>query len=157
VHDSIGAWVSAELPPERLATTLDARRWLGRVWYGLAGALGIAVMWLILRRLRWTPRIGNSRKSPGQASDVAFYRRWLTLVSGECGLVPLPSQTPLEFAEDIGRAFQANASTARWSQVPGAVVRFFYRVRYGGRPLTALEQHAIDEQMDGVESTLRRK
>jgi transglutaminase-like putative cysteine protease len=163
LHDTVVSFVEAEFTPESFNSVLDWAKWkLVPRWSWLVYASGalllIPAVWLVRRFRR---RSLNRRDKPGPALDsqpeVSFYARWLAIVARKYRLMPLPSQTPLEFAGVVRHAFRRAVSTAGLAPLPDAVVRLYYRARYGGRPLTAPEQENMDRQLSQVESALSKE
>jgi transglutaminase-like putative cysteine protease len=111
-------------------------------------AIGIAlgVRWTI-RRLR---PVLKSAIDPA----TAFYPRLVAAVGRAFGLIPLPGQTPREFALAAGERLRFNEMTRDFAEVPSETAILYYRVRFGEQPLEPSERSAIDARLDRLELAL---
>jgi hypothetical protein len=72
------------------------------------------------------------------------------------GLRRPPSETPREFARRAADVLSARAAgDGDVAGLPAAVVDAFYRVRYGGRELSAREVGTLEARLDVLEASLR--
>ncbi|HKI35906.1 MAG TPA: transglutaminaseTgpA domain-containing protein [Gemmataceae bacterium] len=93
------------------------------------------------------------RRRPARArhvSRVPFYARLLDVLARRHGLRPLPAQTAREFAAEAGRILREQPATAGLAELPARLAELFYRVAYGGRPLTDDEAHAVQRELDAL-------
>src|SRR5262249_47456585 len=105
-----------------------------------------------LRRFR--KRMGHDTHSL-LAPEVGFYHRWQAVVAQHFPLRPQRAQTPRGVA-GAGVQNRARRPAARpLREVSRQVVRLYYRVRYGQRPLHGEECTAIERQVDELDATLR--
>src|SRR5579883_942693 len=121
---------------------------------GLAAlSIGAAVgAWLLFRRLRHR-RLTTAIH--GNGPDAAFYPRLVRILARYVSLRPQLGQTPREYGEaarDVLHARPAFAALADW---PIRVVHFFYRSRYGGRPLREEERRTLDSEFERFAEALR--
>jgi hypothetical protein len=151
----MGDLATAALSEERLEgttswfrqTLLQSRWWVA----GAFTAVGVIASWLIFRRARRRLRAGRNLGSGASTSaEMILYERWLGLASRRFGLVPASSQTPLEFAEVVGKALEERPYMSRWADLPRSLVRLFYRARYGGQPLSPAEHDALQNRLNDV-------
>lgn len=125
---------------------------LGTVFLGgslTLGALGAVGFWL--GRRYWTRRRGAAGL---RGSEVIFYSRLQSILSCRCQLRPEPAQTPREFGESARRLLRSMAAAAPLADVPARVASLFYRVRFGHQPLSATEQHDLDQQLQRLDTAL---
>jgi transglutaminase-like putative cysteine protease len=138
---SLGRWIET-LPS---AGTSSATAWL---WL-LGGPLVLTGFWWWRRRSR-----GLAAHAGSRTPQVEFYERWLALVSHHCKLQPSPSQTPREFAETVRQAFQAHPSGAILDSLAQKVIRLYYQVRFGARPLQPAEGSELDRELQELDAAL---
>jgi transglutaminase-like putative cysteine protease len=123
------------------------RKFGGLLLAGLTGLLAL----VLLRRL-----VRRRRAAAGCAAGVeAFYGRLLALLAQHAALRPRFGQTPREFGE---RARQLLQTRPRWSvlaDLPSCVIEQFYRVRFGGQPLSAPESQAMVAELERMAEVLR--
>jgi hypothetical protein len=134
---------------ERLQRGVDQLVPAGRPW--LAAGLGLAAAlagggFVFRRRRRRTPE--------APVSPVPFYRRLLAILARRRRLRPLPVQTPREFGAAAGQVLAAAATTRPLAALPVQVADLLYRVRYGGRPLSADEGCALERRLDELDAAL---
>jgi hypothetical protein len=116
---------------------------------------------LAYRLLRWLARQlgwGGRRLDDSDAdlgSSVVLYRR-LMLLLASAGLRRPPAETPREFARRAAEALLATGlESTTASEVPGAVVEGFYRVRFGRQALPEAEVRRLDSALELLEVALR--
>jgi hypothetical protein len=110
--------------------------------------VALAGVGLVAVRRAWGRR---RRRAPGRrGARVPFYGRLLDVLAKAHGLRPLPAQTPREFADQAGRLLREKDATAAVADVPARVAELFYRVAYGGRPLTDDEARAVERGLDAL-------
>jgi hypothetical protein len=145
-----------EYDPSRQETEvlMPLREYLDQVWAyhpaapagGLALGIGLATAGLgavyLLRRRRRPP--------VRRVVRVGFYSRLLEVLARVHGLLPRPAQTPREFASEAGRVLLGKGIEARVADVPARVAELFYRVAFGGRPLSDDEAREIDGRLDAL-------
>ncbi|HWG42533.1 MAG TPA: transglutaminase domain-containing protein [Gemmataceae bacterium] len=102
---------------------------------------------------RWNHR--RRAAGPRPSNTVAFYGRLLTLLARHAALRPRHGQTPHEFGEAARQFLQTRPVLSSLSDVPIRVVELFYRVRFGGRPLSEPESRTLDAEMDRLTEALR--
>ena len=110
--------------------------WLPRYWNRLPWltvpppAIGLLI-WLF-RRGQVRRRQQADLSSVGEAN---LYAHLLAVFAKHCRLIPRASETPQEFGTAAESMLRNHPALAALAAVPLQVVRVFYRVRYGGRPL----------------------
>jgi transglutaminase-like putative cysteine protease len=92
---------------------------------------------------------GRRRRPARRGARVPFYARLLDVLAKVHGLRPLPAQTPREFAAAAGRALRERGRDVV-ADVPARVAELFYRVAYGGRPLTEDESRDVARGLDAL-------
>lgn len=127
--------------------------WFGGRGGGLSGALGYVASPLALMPaslllagvgLLWLRRRGLARRSPKRSAEAAaravveFYVRMTAALSAR-GLTRRADQTPLEFAEAVGKPEVL------------AVTRAYNRVRYGAHDLTRAEAEEVERHLRRIE------
>lgn len=115
-----------------------------------AGCLPLA----IILAWQWRGRRQPSATTPLHHAEAAFYLRLLAIAARRCRLRPLPTQTPLEFAEALTRSLPQHAESSAWSEFPRAVVELYYRVRYAHQPLLEAERLEIDQRLTAFDGIL---
>jgi transglutaminase-like putative cysteine protease len=100
-----------------------------------------ASRWLRRRLRRW----GLWRAGP--FPGTGFYQRLLTVL-GRHGLRPAASQTPREFADTVALSLTGRNDGAMLADVVRRAADLFYRVRFGGRPLSGDETRDVDTQIE---------
>jgi hypothetical protein len=118
-------------------------------WFAGVGAFALlgTVAYFLARRRR--------RRARPAATIQPVYARLLRLLARK-RLVPKSGQTPREFAAAAGSALRLNAATASQADAPVAVVNEYYRVHFGGQPLSADEAAALDRRLKDLATVLRR-
>ncbi len=105
--------------------------------------------WLFLRRLRSPLRASRIR------GDAAFYTRLVRILTRYTSLRPTREQTPREYGAAAQRFLQARPTMAALANVPIHIVELFYRVRFGGRPLSEGEHQQVHAEIDRFVEKLR--
>jgi hypothetical protein len=123
---------------------------LRRFGVPLLAGLGALFGLLVLRRLRRRRRAAGARP----ADVEAFYARLLALLARHAALRPRFGQTPREFGETVRQFFASRPAWAAVADLPTGVIELFYRVRFGGRPLTEPESQTIGASLDRLAETL---
>lgn len=132
-----------------------------RNWFswrgGLAGmAISLALVGLylliraVVRRLfRW---LGRRRQKVGPASEAAieFYRRFEQLAA-QRGLHRRAPQTAHEFAEEVAGHLAAGERGPQIAELPPRLANHFYRVRFGGQTLDALQLELVEQALSTLE------
>lgn len=143
----------------------EARAWIGGDWFSWKGGLAAAGLAALVASLVWTvrtlyrrwPRRRAIRKARRRHADerIEFYMRLENLLRRR-GVVRLPGQTPLEFAQQAAAELIGFGAPRPVTTIPRRVVEEYYRVRYGGRALDRAEQQALEQQLGELEATLKR-
>jgi hypothetical protein len=110
---------------------------------GLASVLAVVGAGAAYRRRKRRAAAARGR------ARVPFYARLLDVLARVHGLGPRAAQTPREFAAEAGHALRAR-DRAAVADVPARVAELFYRVAYGGRPLTDDEAREIERRLDAL-------
>ena len=99
---------------------------------------------LVLRRL-----VPRRRKAGARLAEVeAFYARLLALLARHLAVRPQVTQTPREFGARVRQLLQSRPNGAALADLPGQVIELFYRVRFGGQPLSPPESRSMNEALD---------
>lgn len=118
-------------------------------------ALGLMI-WLISRARFWSRTgiwdlgLGASRQ---REKKVEFYQRFLQLLK-QLGMDRQPSQTPLEFAEQVTSSLPA-LSKAELIEMPSRISRMFYRVRFGEEELSEDEAASLEVLLSRLENVVK--
>lgn len=91
-----------------------------------------------------------------QRIRIEFYERFLKILARH-GLKRRQSQTPLEFASESDAALKGLLHSTEMSGVSTELAMKFYRVRFGGTPLTSSELSSIDLLLDQLSDSLKRR
>jgi hypothetical protein len=135
----------------------------------LSGLLGSSAFWLswrpwvillplafisyrVTRRVRRFTR--RRTAAPGRRPIIAFQARLLLLLERHCRLRPQPSQTAWEFA--TAAEPRLTSIVGDLGVLPRQITDVFYRVRFGGRPLSPEESQTLDRQLDEFDAALAR-
>ena len=122
--------------------------------------LGLALLTLpaVLLALFLLRRLARRRWSAGPrpADAVGIYARLLALLVKHTSARPRPGQTPREFGESARQWLQTRPTLAGLAHLPGRVIEQFYRMRFGGRPLSGSESRALGADLDQLAEGLRR-
>ncbi|MEX0866345.1 MAG: DUF3488 and transglutaminase-like domain-containing protein [Pirellulales bacterium] len=127
----------------------NATNWKG----ALAGLLLVAALiglgWsgrrLARRAAQWRQARRNSPEAR-RARTVEFYHR-LESVLARQGIVREPYQTQQEFALSAGGRMADVPQLVPLASLPRKIVEAFYRVRFGGQPLTPEEEASIENAL----------
>jgi hypothetical protein len=122
-----------------------------RAWLLIVPPVLIAGFAVYVVRRRRRVRSADGRPSP---PVVPFYARFLDLLDRHARLLPSPGQTPREFCELVGILLVKRHATAALATLPAQIAALYYRVRYGGKPLTEDEGSAIDQRLDEFARTM---
>jgi hypothetical protein len=128
---------------------LAALRKLGGIV--LTGLTALAAL-VLLRRL-WRRRLTGEVCS---SETVVFYRRLVRLLGTRVSLWPSFGQTPREYGEAARALLLVRPAWVELAELPLRVVELFYRVRFGGQPLTEEERRALDADLDRLTEALRK-
>jgi hypothetical protein len=126
--------------------------WLA-VAAGLAGLLSAAALWTRRRR---RARALRRPVTAATASAVACFARLLELLARHVRLRPRADRTPREFAEEAAALLRLRPAMATLAEVPGHVVEFYYRVRFGGQLPNAAEVDAVTQELERLQSALEQ-
>ena len=117
----------------------------------VAAIVAVFCFGLFLRRL-----LRPHRRSEVRLSDtVAFYLRLIHILGRYASLRPTFGQTPREYGEAARTFLQTSPGLAALAELPIHVVDLFYRVRFGGQPLSEDEHQALDADLDRFAEALR--
>jgi hypothetical protein len=107
--------------------------------------------------LIWFRRVKTRRKRspPRLPAEFDFYGRLQAVLARHCRLTLQPGQTPQEFAVAARQLLNSAASSIALADIPGQVIRLYYRARYGRLPLDPGERQAINQQIDHLAAALR--
>ena len=117
-------------------------------------SLGV-IIWMVSRsRSWWRGSLWDlgSGASRDREKRIEFYQRFLQLVN-QRGLNREPTQTPLEFAEQVAHALPS-LSLVGLDSSPERISRLFYRVRFGDEALNSEEQASLEDLLDRLEKAM---
>lgn len=107
-----------------------------------AAGLGVVVLLLLAGAGVWM----YVRRRPGRREvSVRFYARLLSALESR-GHRPRPGMTPMEFARSLP------AGPVMLNTRAAYVTALYYRVRYGGVPLSRVEREKVDGVIKGISS-----
>jgi len=95
----------------------------------------------------------SQRRERRERSRVDFYEQFVAILAGH-GFRRAPAQTPLEFAAKTQKQLDERLQGDNLTDFPDDLVRRFYDVRYGGRPVQPAERQAISHLLSRLEQTL---
>jgi hypothetical protein len=121
---------------------------LRNVGLSLSAVLAVLLGFLLWRRLH------RPRGAPPPSRET-FYTRLVQLLGRHTPLRPTSGQTPREFGEAAHQFLQTLPGLAALADLPGRVVEVLYRVRFGGRPLSAPEGQTLDTELDRLAEAFR--
>ena len=87
----------------------------------------------------------------------AFYQRLLRMLAWYRGLEPQPAQTPREFGGAAAQVLNAEPKARTVAGLPAWIVELYYRVRFGGRPLTGPEKGEVEARLEELKASLRAR
>jgi transglutaminase-like putative cysteine protease len=112
---------------------------------GFLAALGLIVFAVRRRRHRKQPAIA--------ARESAWLDRLLGVLAAG-GFVPVPGQTPREFAAAVANDLELRPQTAPVAAVPSEWVETYYRLRFGGTPPSEVAQARLDLRLEELREAL---
>ena len=98
----------------------------------------------------------SQRRERRERSRVDFYEQFVAILAGH-GFRRAPAQTPLEFAAKTQKQLDERLQGDNLTDFPDDLVRRFYDVRYGGRPVQPAERQAISHLLTRLEMALSTK
>ena len=107
---------------------------------------GLFLRGLLRRRLTSDVRHSDS---------AAYYQRLMHILDRYASLRPSLGQTPREYGETARTFLQAHPGLAALAELPIRVIDLFYRVRFGGQPLSEEESQTLDTELDRFAEALR--
>lgn len=144
--DFIADYILGYSPEKRRKAIADATAFAADWWPAAVGVVALLVLWRTRRR--WWPAKPQPAPHPLVTSATPpWFLNYLT-ATARLGLVPPTGQTPKEFAEAVAAALRVSPAGAPVAEVPAFVTSKFYRVRYGGTPLTAGEEAEVRAAVD---------
>ncbi len=171
---ALGLWQTVQsywigISSSAAAFLLSPDRWFS--WQGFVVAwvalfsLSL-VVWLIRRLVSprsqvssWFVRLYQFLRSQFQSDSlhgrqyVEFYERFQRLLARQ-GFVRGPTQTQREFSLTVQQELQKQLAASGIDELPFDVAEFYYRVRFGSKPLAAGETTEISRQLKQLEDCL---
>jgi len=134
---------------------LKLREWLAGLVQGPVVWIGVSLG--LLAAVGLTRRLRRREPAPGGAVEggTEFYGSLLRLLAARCGLRPQTAHTAREFAEAAGVLLRSLPGTAPVAEVPAKITRLYYRSRYSGRSLDAVERETAQAWLGQLEQGLR--
>ena len=123
--------------------------WLVAAMAVLSAAAILAGAGWLLRRMAIGLRAygaGNRGDRSSRHSQIAFYRRFETLLSRQ-GIVRAVGQTQHEFAVAAGLRLARESGEPQWTAMSEVVADAFYRVRFGRQPLDNRQSEAVEHAL----------
>lgn len=99
-------------------------------------------------------RYRRQRRRPGHTPETLFYGHWLRIVARRCSWQPREDQTPQEFAATVADRLAGDDATVDWAGLARAIAGLYYRVRFGGQPLTAAESSDVATRLQAFDRAL---
>lgn len=135
-----------------------------REWFSITGGVTAFLLMLTLlglyhllcgafRRVRRL--ILGARPDVRRGVRIDFYEQFLKAVK-PLGLVPLPQQTQLEFAQQVEADWLNRNYPAEFLPVIQEICAAFYRLRFGDLPLTPEQDTGIRSSLQRLEAQVRR-
>lgn len=127
----------------------------------LAAPIGIFVVLvtllaLLLKNFRkvlgWLRRQTRSSTKGATATSLPVYDEWLRLLD-QIGYVRDSHQTPKEFAQQVQQQF--NGSSSFPADFPLTMAELYYRVRFGGTPITVEESQSYRAALEQFRTHVR--
>ena len=104
--------------------------------------------WLDQAHARLDAAVFDAYGWPNDLTDEHILERLLAL----CGLCRREAQTPGEFAADSAGVLAGDPLIAPAAPLLGPIVEAYYRVRFGGPPLSEAERRSLIEQLTRLEA-----
>lgn len=133
-------------------------------WFSWQGGLVAFVLMLflagcyhLLRLIRLTcVRLWhNGRRAQRESLRVEFHQRFLALLKS-LGLVPSPTQTQREFAEQVTAEWTRLQLPAELQPLAAAVATAYDEIRFGAQPITEAQNQRLLESVDRLTSFFRQ-
>jgi hypothetical protein len=148
-----------EAAADRLTSAVSGDRssWGGLHWRAGLVVIGAQVLLVILYKLvrrtitwirQWRRRVALRRRG---IPHVEFYVRLEGLLA-RCGLCRREAQTPWEFATDSAGVLALSPLTTAAAPLLSPIVEAYYRVRFGGPPLTKEEYQVLADELSRLET-----
>lgn len=117
----------------------------------------IAVFGLVvgLFLLRTVLRYYRKPAIPKPSAQVEWFARLVARL-GTCGFVPLPGETPLEYATRAANAFRKAPATVEVADVPLDWVETYYEGRFGDKSIPQERRDALDSRLDALIAAFSR-
>jgi hypothetical protein len=118
-------------------------------------AVGIAMAltaWMLSRTWKRRSRPPQDREERS-FSDAGMLARMGNLLALH-GFVPLPGDTPREFAKRVAAALRDSPATVRVAEIPAAWVEVYYEARYGGLAPTPARLAELEAGLLELETSL---
>ncbi len=132
------------------------------VWDDMTTARGVVMLAAVVLTLAIVvvvvllglPRLRLRRLRARTAAS--FYGRMVALLARRFKLEPQLAQTPREYSAAASRLLQGHPVAATLAALPGKLAELFYRVRFGGQPLSDAETRAVEQELLRLAAALRR-
>lgn len=86
-----------------------------------------------------------------------IYEDFLALIVGRMDLRPRTGQTPLEFAEFVGRRLESDSETRRFAELPFELTECLYRCRFGGDALADDREAALRTRLSDFDQAISQR
>jgi hypothetical protein len=106
-------------------------------------------IWLLLHR-----RSHHRTAAVYNTEDTAFYVRFVRLVERYAFLRPASGQTAREYGERIRIFLQSKSTLDSFVALPQRLIELFYRVRFGGQPLSEQERATLNAELNRFAAAL---
>lgn len=136
-------------------------KWLSWQAWVVTFALLLALAGIIwaagrMGRMLYRSFRGFQKRSRPRDSGIAFYERFRALCRAR-GLDRQLAQTPREFAAAVSGALGDQLARADLAEFPAELIDWFYRVRYGNRPLDTAMEALLISRLERLEVALSER
>jgi len=147
------------------ASLSNALMWMRGNWFSWRGAAVAALVTFLVAGFAWVIRYSVQQwrlwrqkhrrySHKRQRHEVEFFKRFESLLAGR-GIVRAENQTQREFASAAGGQLAESGGVKQIASLPRSIAESFYRVRFGGQPLTAAEAVRVESALRELEAALR--
>lgn len=148
---------------KRIGVNTEPRPEDGRQWFDWrTGLLVVGTIFLLITISqvgmfvsKFVATTRSKKIATRKSADVPQFYRRLEAVLATIGFRRAPAETPHEMATSAGSSFAKVPSGVSIASLPDDVVQLYYRVRFGGIPLSPDEQKRADEAIQTLIAALK--